>query len=191
MTIAIRKVPRFGTLNNTASSGITVAAGGKFEVEERVDEAGVLHTTKITMPRWDWTTTAADKAVGQLLYTFPEGVIKVLGSRVSVSLVPGNNFTAAADDGEIALGNTIGSGAVDEFSAGMEDLVSAHGNLTSGTAATAGAERHLFDEAAILDGATTAKKVHLNIAASWGGTGGAYLAAGGTVTIAWIDLQDL
>lgn len=156
-------------------------------------KTGEIRRTVITIPQFSFATTAAAKAIGQKVYTFPEGWILPLAARVK--LVSTTGATTAATAGEVGLGTTVASGAVAVLSgtAGFQDILDgktlsnhvAQTALTSHVAHAAGGTSGTMD---ISDGTATAKPVYLNIASTFDGTGG--VTATAVVELLWIHVGD-
>lgn len=188
--VDIKERKRSGQPQSTADSGITWSGSSRPSVVEYRD--GIVRKSVITVPAFSFTTTAAAKGIGQGIYTFPEGWVLPIAASVTYSYTPGDNSTA----GEIGLGTTIASGAVSVLSgtAAFQDIMDGKtlGNGTGGTAVT-GTFKHAGGGTSgtmdALDGSSAAKEVHLNIASTWGGTGGVVVNSA-TVTLWWIDLGD-
>lgn len=141
----------------------------------------------------------ADLAFGQKIYSFPQGAFIPVGARYEITLTAadGLGMAVAADDGEMALGTTIASGAVDELggTAAFEDLVAAPIALTALTKSgiDVNTENHFSKGSlALFDGTATAKDVHLNFAGTWDFTAstGTELKCSGYVTLFYIWLGD-
>lgn len=188
--VDIKQRKRFGQPLSTADSGITWSTASRPSVVEYLD--GLVHKTVITVPAFTWTTTAAVKGIGQRVYQFPEGSILPIAARVQMSTTTADNATA----GEVGLGTVVASGATAVLSgtAEFQDIMDGKtlSNHTAATAlstvktAAAGGTSGTMD---VIDGTSTAAKVHLNIASTFGGTGGGTLNSA-TVTLWWIDLGD-
>lgn len=181
---------RLGQPGSTADTGITWTTIDRPRVAEYKD--GLIRKSVITVPAFSFATTAAAKGIGQLIYTMPEGFVLPIAARIEMNSTAGDNATA----GEIGLGTTVASGVVAVLSgtAGFQNIMDGKtiSNHTGGTALssskTAAAGGTSGTEEAI-DGSSTAAPVYLNIASTWGGTGGVVVNSA-TVTIWWIDLGD-
>lgn len=177
---------------STADTGITWATLARPRCVEY--KTGEIHRTTIIVPEFSFTTTTADKAVGQGVYTFPEGWILPLAARLKVISTTGAATSATA--GEIGLGTTVASGAVSVLSgtAGFQNILDgktisnhvASTALTSHVAAAAGGTSGTMD---LLDGTSTAAEVHLNLASAWVGTAGCTVNSA-EVELLWVYIGD-
>lgn len=189
-----------GTVEVAASSGITFATGGSGAVSVQEIGEGLVRKTILTVPEFSFTIAGAAKAVGQKIYTFPEGFVVPLGATIDmVSTTAGAGATGTA--GEVGLGSTIGSGAnatLGAVAAAAENImegttISNHVVGTALASLKANSGVAAFDHGAAvawpLDGSSTAVPLHLNIASTWGAAGTCTVNSA-VVTIAWLHLGD-
>lgn len=139
----------------------------------------------------------ADKAFGQKIWDFPAGAIVPMFAQFEISLTApdGLGMAVGSDDGEMALGSVIASGAVDELggTATFEDFLAAPVALTALTKSgiDTNVENHFVKGAqTVLDGTSTAKDLFLNIAGTWDQTGGESVTVSGYVTLWYYYLGD-
>jgi hypothetical protein len=152
---------------------------------------GINHTTVLTLVDFEVHATEpdnADLAVGGLLYTLPAGSVLVKNTYLNITVAKEGEPTIA--DGEIALGTTQGSTAVDttgEVDAAAENLMTP---IVLSTSEFDGAEVYEFQDVIDLFLAEAADKtVYLNIAATWPDvTPAGAILANGTVVIEWTYL---
>lgn len=173
---------------STASSGITWTTSSRPRVVEYKD--GIVRRTVITVPAFSFTTTAAAKAIGQKIYTLPEGWILPRVARVTMSSTTGATTTGTA--GEVGLGTVVGSGAVATLGGtGTFEDIMAGATLSNHVAQTALSTDVVSatDNGVVLDGTGTANDVFLNIASTYNGTGGVTVN-GATVEILWTWIGD-
>lgn len=132
------------------------------------------------------SVTAANKAIGVLLYTLPAGVQAIDYAYMSVALA-GSGALVDADTPDLGVGTVIASGVVALLSgtATFEDIITGQtANDVNGTAEvktalpTAGVP--------LIRESGDAKTIHLNMADGWAGA--ADITATGTVTIKWTKL---
>lgn len=125
MAVALKPKQVAPTLNNTLTSGITLASGvqdivayAQLYTYDNIRYKYVLRTNALTK-----ATTNASLGFGEHLFTFPTGVIRPIGGTLKVASV---TATAAGTAGEWGAGTTIASGAIATLGAGsaaMENLL--------------------------------------------------------------------
>lgn len=173
---------------STASAGITWGTSDRPKVVEYKD--GALRRTVITVPAFSFTTTTASKAVGQKIYTFPQGWIIPKACRIKMRSTTGATTSATA--GEVGLGTVIASGAVNALNGtGTFEDICAGITMSNHVAQTALTTDNVSatDNGIILDGTSTAKDVFLNIASAFTGTNGVTVNRV-TVEIMWTWIGD-
>lgn len=144
-------------------------------------------------------TADADLAFGQKIYTHPAGAFIPLATKYELELysADGLGMAVAANDGEMALGSVIASGAVDELggTSTFEDYVAAPIALTALTKSGVdiNTENHFSKGTdVVFDGSATAYDVFLNFAGTWDytATTGILFKCSGYVTMWYIWLGD-
>ena len=177
-----------------ASAGITWTTIDRPRVIEY--KTGEIRRTKIIVPAFTFPTTAAAKAIGQAIYTLPEGWILPLAANVKTSTTTGATTTGTA--GEIGLGTTVGSGAVAVLSgtAGFQNIldgktISNHVAQTALTTQIAGAAGGTSGTMDVLDSTDSASPltIYLNIASTYSGTGGVTVNSA-EIDLLWINVGD-
>lgn len=156
----------------TAATGVTAVEEGD----------ATFHKTTLTI-----STTlpaiagGASLAVGKLLYTFPDGIINVKGSSMSLAITQTEaHINADTPDG--GLGTVIASGAVATLdgTATFENILTGQTfNNCTGTAEVVNVNTTL----AI--GASDAHTVYFNVADGWAASGDAAALLTGTVVLEW------
>jgi hypothetical protein len=177
--MAIREPFGTGTglnsLNVGAASSTYVSA-----VEEHGD--GTFHKTRLSLTgALPAIAGGANLAVGNLIYTFPAGVIRVISAYFDGVAITQSEGNITADTPDVGLGTVIASGAVATLTtATFEDILTGQTFADcDGTAKLAGAASTLIIAAA---GAHT---VHLNAADGWAASGDAAATISGDVVITW------
>jgi hypothetical protein len=139
----------------------------------------------------------ADLAFGQKIHSFPQGAVIPVAAKFELTLTApdGLGMAVASDDGEMALGSVIASGAVDELggTATFEDLLAAPIALTALTKSgiDINTENHIVKGSlAVYDGTATPLDVFLNIAGTWDQTAAENVTVDGYVTLFYIWLGD-
>lgn len=158
-----------------AASGVTVREFG----------SAYTHTTVLTLSGSAAVLPdiagGANLAVGKLLYTFPDGAIRVTSTKMAVGITQTQGFINA-DTPDVGIGTTIASGVVAVLggTAAFENILTGQtaANCT-GTATTKTVDTSLVIESA---GAHT---VYLNVADGWAASGDDAAVLSGTVTIHW------
>lgn len=141
----------------------------------------------------------ADLAFGQKIWSMPAGAFIPVYVNYEITLTAddGLGMAVASDDGEMALGTVVASGAVDELggTATFEDIVAAPIALTALT--KSGIDTNLEYHKSkgsftVLDGTSTAKDIFLNICGTWDYTAssGTTLVVSGYVDLAYLWLGD-
>ncbi len=167
---------------NETNKGTSAATSVK-EYGDGLSHVTVLTATALAMG--DTVTSAASKAVGDLIYTFPAGHILVEAVFVDIIVNPAGaeNDAVVAD---VGVGTTIGVGAVDVLSgtAGFEDFmtgqavtVDSSNVLTTVKESTGGGPMYISD--------TDDRTLHINAAAAWQNAASATIDYTGTVVLIW------
>jgi hypothetical protein len=181
--------PTFVSLVNTGNVG-TVGTGTVTAVESG---DGRVHVTTLTLTNFivgDMGSAAANKAIGNLIYTFPAGVHVHKVSYYSVGFVG----AGTAKTPVVALGSAQGTGAIATLHATLPtaDDYTAEAAITNitGTAKVIGP---VGATAGVLTGislnkAADAKTVYLNAACGWAADNVGNLVATGTVVLNWCTL---
>lgn len=185
---------RFGTTPSAADSGVAVTSGTTV-VQLTENFITPIYTTKLYIPGLTYTVAvdsggAAD-AQGQLIFTFPEGVVKVHAAWVEGTLTPATGVSAAS--AVFSLGSATGVADDAELTSTEADIMASQ-VLGDGTLASATAEpmSAAVNSTAVLDGTATAKGCYLNVASTWTKASGttSTLAFTGNVTLQWSMLGD-
>lgn len=173
------------------SSGVGAASGTGVTAAET--GSGAVHKTTLTLAALSVAVTDTGGAAGgqgsQIVYTFPEGVIQLLGASYNLTTARvGTGIAATA-----ALVGSLGSAA-----AGVGDstltsteadmIASTTGTLTAGAGALA---KHGSLVATAFDGHTTPITAILNLAVPDAGISATdAVLVSGTITIVWTNLGD-
>jgi len=199
MSVGIERAHAFKpvTLATAASSGITLATPSVVSNVKNYFN-GYMNRTELTIAGFSFATTAAAKAIGQKIFTFPEGFIIPVAARIQMSTTAADNATA----GEVGLGTVVGSGAnatLGAVGATSENIMEGT-TLSNHTAATALTSNKcnmpvIFGTQgatapSVIDGSATAADCFLNIASTFSGTGG-FTFTSGTVVVDWIWMGDV
>jgi hypothetical protein len=140
-----------------------------------------FHKTVITLDgAFGAIAGGAALALGNLIYTFPAGVIRVNSVAVNTLAIQQTEGNVDADTPEIGIGSTIGTGVAATLATTTDDIL-------PGVAITD------CDGTAILRVASStftmlaaaAHTVHLNVADTWAASGDAALGFTGEVVITW------
>lgn len=184
-----------GSAPSAASANITFLAGSSPTVQENQN---IVKHTKITVPTFTFTTTTANKEIGQKIYTFSAGRILILGCSIDCTLTAGAATSSVA--GEVGLGTVIGSGTNADLDAAAthEDIMGGTtiANMVASTplaiavANMPGAGTYNETTAFPLNGTTTNIPVHFNIGSAYTGTGGVTVS-NLVVNIHWLNLGDV
>jgi hypothetical protein len=170
----------------TASQNGTVTTAATTTAVEH--GSAVDHLTVLTLASFAVGTSAdtADLAIGASLYTFPAGAILVENATFT-GTITADTSEATIADGEIGLGTTVGSTAVDT----LGEVDAAAENVLGPIVVTSGE----FDGAEVFEGATASNlfiasggdhAVFFNIAATWPNvTAAGAVTADGVVTLKW------
>lgn len=192
------------TPNDTLTSGVT-KSNATLPIVSSVIEYGapgisyhetVIQTNSLVV------NIPADAALGlgEHIATFPKGLIQPLGAYVKMTSLCPTGLSATA--GEVGLGTTIASGAIATLGAGsaaMENImegttISNHVAATTLTSKKFNAPVAAFDhgatQASILDGSSTAVKLHLNLASTWNQTSAENVTFSALIRVHWIYLGD-
>ena len=164
----------------TANTGVTA--------EEYGD--GYNHVTVLTVSQVDAITTGDDTALadGYLLYTFPDGVIVVHHTYMSMGIT--TTAEQQADTPKVGIGTTMGSTAVADLTnpATLQDLLTGQTGIGDGTAEVMCLGPTAAIPFVILSGA--AHTVYYNVADTWADDTSGDLTAdiAGTVVLEWTFL---
>lgn len=178
-------------------AGISVAERGNAAMHK-----SIITLDDLTFTTTDGTTPATDGAwASQLLYTFPEGHIMILGAHLLipvaglVAVTGGGTGLSDTADFEIGVGTTA---ADNQTAFGLAGVATDENVITGQVAAlVAGSNTPLTAAAnstpATYDGSTTAAKLYLNLRTiddADHGTVADALTTGGTLTVLWTPLGD-
>lgn len=164
------------TAVGTAGTGVTAA--------ESV--LGPTHRTTLTVATvLDAIAGGADLAVGNLLYTFPSGLVLVDAAKMALSITQTEgNITADTPDGGLGTVKASGVVAVLSGTGTFEDLLTGqtfddcNGTVESiALGPTAGSP--------FVIAAAAAHTVHFNVADGWAASGDTAALLAGTVTLDW------
>lgn len=164
----------------TANTGVTA--------EEYGD--GYNHVTVLTVSQADAITTADNGAGadGYLLYTFPDGVIVVHHTYMSMGIT--TTAEQQADTPKVGIGTVIATGAVTDLTnpATFQDLITGQTGIGDGTAEVIALGPTAAIPFVIL--AADAHTVHYNVADTWADDTSGDLSAdiAGTVVLHWTFL---
>jgi hypothetical protein len=157
------------------------AAGPRATTFANAGRRTTIDLTGLTLPA---IAGGASLGVGRLIYTFPAGALKIVGSSISVALkqTQGN---ITADTPDLGLGMVIASGAVATLdgTATFENVMTGQTmNDCDGTveATTVGTELVILP--------ADSHGLFLNVADGWAASGDAAVIVSGTVTVSWIPL---
>jgi hypothetical protein len=155
---------------------------------------GVHHTTRIQLNTFSRPITGdANLAFGQKLFTFPSRIIQPLGGwmRFDMACAAGLQTTA----GEVALGATVGSGAVAVLTgtAGFNDILQAEtlSTVGDGLSVTQTLLSGGGASAAIspVNGVSSAIDAYFNVASAWNQTASESVTfSNAIVVVRWADL---
>lgn len=155
--------------------------GPRAETFSNAGRRTVIDLTGLTLPA---IAGGASLGVGRLIYTFPAGAIKVLGSSISVSLTQ-TEGNVTADTPDLGLGTTIASGVVAVLggTAAFENIMTGQTvNDCDGTVEATAVATELL----ILSG--DSHGLYLNVADGWAASGEEAMVVRGTVTVSWMPL---
>jgi len=149
-------------------------------------QAGQVQQTTLTLT--DVAISCAEggtKEYGSaLIYTFPQGAIKVLGITIDLDLASADY--ASAEEGDLGLGTVA---ATDQALATTDITWLAASSVVFAGDPGAVTVTDQDDAVAIQDGTTTPCPVYLNVAMDNGG-GAGDITVSGTVKITWVNLGD-
>jgi len=191
------------TFNNTLTSGVTKTAETIVDTSSYRQWGDIATHNYISEFNVNSLTVAvtgdAALALGEHVATFPDGLILPKYAWVELNSITSGTVTGTA--GEVGLGTTIASGAAATLGGTV-----AFGNIMDGTtisnhvAATTltSVKANLPDLTGtkathgvmILDGASTAKKIHLNIASTWANAGNLTFSAKVRIAWTWVGSGD-
>lgn len=154
-------------------------------VTEVTDMTGVQRTV-LTLT--DVAITIAEGSTveygSQLIYTFPQGAIKLIGVSINLTAVATANF-AGTGAGDFALGSAA---ATDQTLAGTDLTWST--DSAAMTVTTTASDLHDQGEiVALYDGTTTPGPVYLNLTMDNGESTGT-ITVNGTITLIWANCGD-
>lgn len=184
-----------GTLNNV----VTGTAVSGLSVDEYGGPDSPVRTTVLTLASMPFSITDASAYGSQLIYTFPEGRIMVLGCVASLTWTTTSAIASTLNSG-VSVQYAVGSAAASattlattmlSFTPGTGQTVPTFTSSTTINVASAQVNSSLLAYV-YLDGTTTAIPVYLNAAVGTGTDidGDATLTVTGTVAITWIALGD-
>jgi secreted protein with Ig-like and vWFA domain len=194
-----RVVAEVQAVQEAVGVGTAAATAGTPVVGATVVETsnGIIHQTKITLNAFSVATVDADTAGAHgsaVIYTFPAGVIQVLGGTFDLTLTKvGASITDTA-----ALVSAIGTAATATDNAtlvgtGEGSIVpSAATTLSSGAGTSKGKSTATTMAAGVFDGTSSNVEARLNlaVAAADHDVAAAAVEYTGTVTITWINHGD-
>jgi len=171
----------------SAGNNGTSAATSVIEYGDGFHHITVLTATTLALP--DTVTSAASKAVGDLIYTFPAGAVLVDSIYANLLINPAGteNDAVVAD---VGVGTTIATGAVailsgtagfEDFITGQDLTVDSSNILVTAKQSTAGGPMFI----ATGDDHT----LHTNVAAAWQTAASATIDYTGVVIINWKFLE--
>ena len=171
-------------------TGTTVGTAGTGSVAEEHGD-GVFHRTKLTCTALAVGTgdDDVDKAIGVLVYTFPDGAIAIHGGSVEGLFDQASH--GITTDGEVGLGTVVASGAVSVLSgtATFEDVMTGqpYTNITFGTTRFTGAGTpEVNGNKTVIAAGASPRTVFLNLGADWPNIAAAEACTfTGTITIEW------
>jgi len=169
------KLAKSGLPLGTAGTGVTAYEYG--DGRHRVTK--LVFTGVVLGP----TVAAANEAYGALLYTFPAGNLIIHAARTSAALTI--STSCVADDPDIGLGTTIATGAhatLDAVGTTAEDV------LTGQTSVDGLITNVALVQGVGIESASSARKVHLNIADGWA-AGACTISGAGTAYVEWSKLD--
>lgn len=178
------------TFNNAlvTAAGVGSAGTGVSAVE---NGDGVFHKTTLTCTAVSVTLADGAHGGGQLLYTFPEGVVKILGTTLDGAVTNTAAFNAStADTFSFALGQVVGADDDDLTSTEASIFAKVTEDTDSGGTLTRASDGYFATDLAV-DGHTAAATVYANFAvAAANNTDANDFGLTGTVTITWVNLGD-
>lgn len=177
----------YGVGAGSASNGICTAT----------EIAPCVQKTVLTFAAFTKTfTDGSDEGESQLLYTFPEGRIYILGAAINAAVTNDAGFEASANDTWHGAIGTAAAGDDADLTGTEADIIA---KTTFDTASgTAGHHEWEADMTAggdsVFDGTATAVSLYANFAAANGSittnNATAGIQAGGTLNVYWIHLGD-
>lgn len=126
----------------------------------------------------------ADLAVGGLIYTFPAGDIVVLACRTVDLTMTEDDGNVTADDPDVGVGTTIGSGAVAVLGG-----TAAFENILTGQTSVNLAVTDVAVQTTLAITGAGAHTVYLNVADGWAASGEDDMSATGSIYIQWLRLS--
>jgi hypothetical protein len=182
-----------GADNTAAKASLGTASGTGVAISERGPLGSPLRTTVITLTAFQQAITDALAYGSTKIYTFPEGVIQVVGTVASVQFTVVTANTTINDSGSLtwSLGTVAASNIT--LSSTMVNILPKTTKALPATNATQGTASNAFLAAPTnLDGSATPLPVYINFGFETNtdidadGT----LQVDGTITITWIWLGD-
>lgn len=179
---------------SSGAASVGAASAGAASVVETSN--GIIHKTVITLEDFSVDTVDADTAGAhgsRVLYTFPAGVIQVLGGTSDLTVLK----VGASIDVDAALVTSVGSTATVNDNATLTtveaDMIpSASTTLADSAGTSKGKSTAATMAAGVFDGTSSAVNARLNVAvaAADHGASAAAVEYSGTVTITWINHGD-
>jgi len=183
--------------NDTLTSGISKVDPSLpiAKIEEQWSVDGIRYRTRIRVNSLR-KAIASDAALGfgEWVASFPKGVIRPVGALVVLNSLCPEGLSATA--GEVGLGTTIASGAVATLggTVAFENLMEGT-TISNHVAATPLTSRKQNDSVvrgtqgatapALVDGSSSAAKIHLNLASTWNQTAAESVSFGGIILLDW------
>lgn len=172
----------------TAGTGVTAAEYGD----------DVIHKTVLTLSAVSVAVGDTSVGGGSLIYTFPEGVISVLGGVSTLAATTTTDVTATLNGGK-TLSVGVGTVVTLAQSSGTlvtteQDIINAHTVVSSTTINVAGAASTGFNATPKgLNGSASASKAYLNVGVPTATDidADATVTFSGTVTINWAYVGDV
>lgn len=176
-----------GLSEGVVNAGTAETANGVTVIEKGSDN---FHHTKLTLASTPITIgDNASLGTGVLVYTFPAGIIAITMSSftLGVTLTTG---TPTTDTPEIALGKTIGSGAIATLAAGMRDICPGDSAPTlTNLAGTQTSDILSAPSNANLIDSGDAHTLYVNLADAYADVTDTAATIDGTISIAWVLLD--
>lgn len=183
--VTVTQQLRTGANNGAAGTGVTAVEFGD----------GTVHQTVLTLTLTGANdldiADGADAGASAVIYTFPEGHIRIVGVTVNLSSTVNNVFEATPNDVfDIGVG-TAAAGADATLAGTEQDLAPKQTNDTASSGTLTHAYKTALAASTQFDGTAAAIVARLNIAVANASISGALTCAvTGTVTITWILLGD-
>lgn len=191
------------------SGGYLAATAGASSVTANVGTAGtnvaaaeygndVIHKTVLTLSAVSVAVGDASVGGGTLIYTFPEGVITILGGVATLAATTTSDVTATLNGGKtlsVGVGTVVTlAQASGTLTTTEQDIINAGTVVSSTTINVAGAASTCFTTTPKgLNGSASATKAYLNVGVPTATDidGNATVTFSGTVTINWAYVGDV